>query len=229
MRIVVSTCNTHLHLIPIFTYLFNKYWGEDEVILLGYDEPEDLPDNFTFVQMNDGDQGKKQDFSNHLFSYFSSIDDTHIIWSFEDTFFKSPVKHTVIDILKSYLSFDEIGRIDLTEGMSTRSNKLFDTNNGLKILSNHTDVNYKISTQMSIWNRQYLLDYLKPDRTPWTFETQGSTEAKRDNRLILGVNRPNAPVDKNEGVTKQNLHKFNLKGMDKETIHYIRSLTNDRN
>ena len=48
MKIIVNTCNTHLHLVPIFCHLFNKYWGpEQPVTIIGYNHPNTFSESFT--------------------------------------------------------------------------------------------------------------------------------------------------------------------------------------
>lgn len=53
MEIYVSTCDKYDHLLPGFAHLFNKYWGPDqEVHVLGFRQPPDLPAKKSFVIPN---------------------------------------------------------------------------------------------------------------------------------------------------------------------------------
>lgn len=51
MKIVCTTSDKYLHLMPVFVYLFNKYWPNQQCEVVGYQKPNNLPDNFTFHSM----------------------------------------------------------------------------------------------------------------------------------------------------------------------------------
>ena len=249
MKIVVNTCNTHLHLIPVFCHLFNKYWSpEQEVTIIGYNHPNsfsesfNLPDNFKFVQLNGGDQQTVNDFSNHMYDYFSSLDDKYFIWMMEDTFLRN-INFKILNAFYSVCQSDttgKIGRIDLTEGMSHRRTSLWKTVDGVDILANDQDVQYRVAIQASIWNKEYLLKYLKPNLSPWGVELNALQPAIGDGWHILGTQKsfssdfpeserrvdPSLAMTKNEGVAKNNIHKLNLNAMDEDTIREIQEIVN---
>jgi len=249
MKIIVNTCNTHLHLVPIFCHLFNKYWGAHQpVTIIGYNHPNtfsksfSLPDNFEFVQLNGGDQQTVNDFSNHMHDYFSTVEDDYFIWVNEDTFLKAPVNFDIIDTFYEICEDKanvKIGRIDMTEGMSHRRTSLWKTINEVDVLVNDQDVEYRVAIQMSIWNKEYLLSYLKPNLNPWAVELQALRTARNDGWDILGTDKEvGLAVLKNEGVNKNDIHKLNLDGynggspdapdaggsMDEETIQEIQEI-----
>jgi hypothetical protein len=47
MKIIVTTSNKYLHILPIFCFLFNKFWDKDQPVeIVGYDRPSfPLPSN----------------------------------------------------------------------------------------------------------------------------------------------------------------------------------------
>lgn len=239
MKIFITTCNTHLHLVPIFCHLFNKYWGaEQPVTLLGYNHPQSykffkLPENFSFEQLNGGDQGRVEDFSNHLQAYFSTVEDDYFIWGVEDTFLKSPVNFAVLNAFFKVCedtNNTKIGRIDLTEGMSHRPTSLWKTVDGIDILVNPQDAEWRVTMQISIWNKEYLLSSLKPNRSPWDVEIFALQEALHDGWDILGTHREvNLAVTKNEGVTRHDIYKLNVHGMTPDTLQEIQEIINDKN
>ena len=234
MKIFISTCNTHLHLIPIFCHLFNKFWSSDQqVTILGYNHPETykgfkLPSNFKFDQLNGGDQGTTRDFSDHMRRYFSQVDDDHFIWGVEDTFIKSPVDFKVLNTFKEICNSSygsKVGRVDLTMGMSCRDTSLWKSVDGVDVLINPQDADSRVTMQISIWNKQYLLSYLKPNRTPWGFEEIANGEAINDGWDILGTHREDRlAVVKNEGVLRHDIYALNLEGMDSETLKEVQKL-----
>src|ERR1035438_568210 len=110
-KIIVTTSDKYHHIIPIFVFLFQKYWGSKQrVELVGYKTPDCLlPDNFTFVSI--GEQGSKKDFSTDLRKYFEEQDE-YFIWSMEDTFLKKTINFESLDVLISLMKENtDIGRV----------------------------------------------------------------------------------------------------------------------
>ena len=202
MKIIVTTSDNYHHLLPIFFYLYGKYCDEP-FELVGYEKPEcELPNNYTWVSL--GMQGDKSEWSTDLRRYFEQQPD-HFVWMMEDTFIKSEV---------GYFSYFNAGRIDLTGDVQKREN----TNDGYIVTASPFS-RYRLSTQPSIWNREFLLKYLKDGLNPWDFETQ---DPKNDGWEIFGYLNP--PIKHNEGVRRFDIYKLNLDGMCQEDIDYINSI-----
>jgi hypothetical protein len=54
LEIYVTTSNDYVHVVKIFSYLFNKFWSPDKkVTVVGFEKyPDfDLPENFKFVSI----------------------------------------------------------------------------------------------------------------------------------------------------------------------------------
>ena len=75
MKIYISTSDKYLQLLKPFSFLFNRFWGEQQdVVVLGYKEPDfELPNNFEFVSMGVSRNDPKE-WSDGLRDYFKSID-----------------------------------------------------------------------------------------------------------------------------------------------------------
>ncbi len=205
MKIIVTTSDNYHHLLPVFFYLYNKYWGEP-FELVGHKKPEcELPDNCTWVST--GEQQGPKEWSTQLRPYFEQQPDW-FVWMMEDTFIKEMVKFT------NYVAELPMGKLCLTDDVSKREH----TNNGT-YLTAHPESRYRLSTQPSIWNKQYLLQYLKPHMTPWDFETQ---DPKNDGWDIIGFVYP--PVKHNEGVRRFDIHKLNIDGMCQEDVDHIKTI-----
>lgn len=202
MKIIVTTSDFYHHIIPAFAYLFNKYWG-GQVELIGYNRPDNLPDNFTFRSM--GTQGSKEEWSTDLRKYFET-QEQWFVWMMEDTFIKS-LSQKQLSFCYA-LTMPNIGRIALTKDLQSREHTI--TKEG--IVWAHPKSRYRQSTQPSIWNKDFLLTYLKDGMDPWTFETQPTA----DDYQIIGLE--DYPLRHNEGVRRHDIHDFNLDGMDPEDI-----------
>lgn len=214
MKIIVNTSNKHLHLIPIFEYLYMKYWGDANIEIVGYEKPVT---NLPFVSL--GTQGSVKEWSTDLRKYFEK-QEQFFIWIFEDSFIKGAVPSGEINNV-SMMGFiatelvKNIGRVDLTNDVQKREH----SNDGVMITA-HPNSRYRLSTQPSIWNKDFLLKYLTDGLDPWTFETQ---DPKNDGWNILGFINP--PLQVNEGVRRFDIHKLNLDSMCQEDIDYIKTIT----
>lgn len=218
MKIVVTTSNNYLHIVPIFCYLFNKNWGSHyDVEIVGYDKPKaELPDNFTFHSM--GKQGAVNEFSTDLGKYFSEQPDW-FIWMMEDTFLKK-VDHQALNAIKA-LAAVPVGRIALTSDSHKFYTLKYVIKGGIHIYKTPHFSNYRLSCQPAIWNKKYLLRYMKPGLTPWQFECQ---ECPADEFENICMGRDDAPVSHNEGVRKHDLHTYDLNGLSDDDIAHIKTL-----
>jgi hypothetical protein len=205
MKIIVTTSDNYHHLLPIFFYLYNKYWGAP-FELVGHKKPEcELPDNCTWVSL--GEQLGKEKWSDQLRPYFEQQPDW-FVWMMEDTFLKDDVRMFGIS-LESHTA----GRIDLTNDIQKREHST-----SIWVYASPSS-RYRLSTQPSIWNKQFLLQYLTPGLSPWDFETQ---DPKNDGWDVVGFINP--PVLHNEGVRRHDIYKLNLDGMKQEDIDHIKTL-----
>lgn len=187
MKIFVLTHNPHLHLIKGFSYLFNKFWTrEQEVTLLCYEHPIfKLPDNFKVISIGENDSPRY--WSSDLNNFFSSIDDKFIQWTNIDSWLAAPVDFEIYDNIISLLT-DDVGRFGLTTDIKkTGKNNTLTKYKTYSIIERKQDENFRISGTWSIWNREYLLNFLIEGRNPWNFEFSGSEEAKNDGYKILGT------------------------------------------
>ena len=205
MKIVVTTSDRYHHILPVFFYLYNKYWGAP-FELVGYKKPEcELPDNCTWVSL--GEQGDKNNWSTSLRAYFEQQPD-EFIWLMEDTLLKEPVDNN----LCGAVAFT--GKVCLTDDVIKREHRKDDL-----IAIAHPASRYRLSTQPPIWNKKYLLQYLTPGLSPWDFET---LDPKNDGWDVIGFIDP--PVKHNEGVRRHDIYKLNLDGMKPEDIEHINEI-----
>jgi len=217
-KIIVTTSDRYHHILPVFFFLFEKYWG-GEVELVGYKEPKNLPSYCTFHSM--GEQRGPSFFSDDLIKYFEKQDD-HIIWLMEDTFLKDHVKYQRLTDLMSLMKYNaNIGRISLScdsiKHYTTLYGQLAD---GAEIFQTPPVSAYHLSTQPAIWNKKFLLKWLWPGHSPWEFENlKGTIYDHPENEFVnLALDKFNAPIQHNEGVRKRDLHAFDLNGIDENVI-----------
>lgn len=222
LKIIITTSDRNRHIVPIFAYFFNKNWDSNQKVeVVGYKKPDiELPSNFTFVSLGEQSEDKK-DFSNNLKKYFEKQDDW-FIWMVEDCFIKS-FKKEKLDILLKHRR-EDIGRINLSSECIKQEHTFYtwaDVKGEINIYQNTQTAKYRVSTQPSIWNKKFLLQYLKKDLSPWDFETQNSIN---DGWKIIGLDKENAPIEHNEGVRKWDLYEYDFNGFPQEQIEELRTL-----
>lgn len=215
MKICVTTSNAYAHIVPIFAYLFNKHWDSSRSVeIVGYDKPSvDLPANFSFHSM--GVQSPdQQSFSRDLRKYFAE-QDQFFIWCMEDCFIKRPINFHTLGVLKELRRRKDVGRINLGREATKQDHVDYGTVCGYKVYENTPESLYRLSTQPSIWNREFALANMQNDLSPWEFECQ--SDWVRDKYHILGMG-DDAPVVYNEGVRKRNIHLYNFDGIDENEL-----------
>ncbi len=215
MKIIVTTSDHYLHILPIFCYLFNKFWNPDqEVEIVGYKPPEkSLPNNFTFHSLGTQTDSNK-DFSNDLIPYFDK-QDRRFIWMMEDTFLKSSVRFDKLKVCKDISVNAQVGRVSLTNVSYKEYNLIysFEADEFTYMLPQQSE--YRLSTMPAIWKKDFLLQYLTRDMNPWEFECQLKVPDSWD---VVALHKHSAPVTHNEGVRRRDIYKYDLEGIPNEVV-----------
>lgn len=175
MKVVVFTCNKLYWALPIFSYLFNTFWSEQQdVVVVGYEPlPFDLPPNFAFYSIAPTTYPVGE-WSTGIIEFLKQFPDDNFIWSFEDYWLTRGADYSAIASLDSYLGcHPDVWRVDLT-GDRLYSDRAIDrgTWGHLDMIETMPDVPYCLSTQMSAMNRRHTLSIMRPHMSPWQFELQ---------------------------------------------------------
>lgn len=192
--------------------------------MVGYQKPNNLPDNFHFVSM--GIQRGPKYFSDDLAAYFSKQNET-FVWLMEDTLVKAPLKIKEFEICKSLAALKDIGRVSLTNNSHKfYTNGFYSFQFGVTVLKTPADSDYRLSIQPAIWKRDYLLKYLTPGLSPWDFECQNGNLMQMPDHDYHNVSlvSEDVPLSSNEGVRKRDIHAFDLNGIDKNVIAEMKQL-----
>ena len=104
----------------------------------------------------------------------------------EDQFILDYVNfHTLIK-LKKYIN-KNVGRISLSTQLANKNHNVLESFNDTHIIESHHSIQYRLCTQWSIWNRDFMLKYLKKGMSAWDFELQGFNNLMDDEYKILGL------------------------------------------
>lgn len=197
MKWTVTTSDAYHHCLPIFFKLWERHINKP-LELVGYKKPQGLPDYVNWVSL--GKQRGPQFFSDDLAPYFAK-QSQWFIWLMEDTFIKGfdELEFNRMRIMQR----EDVGRIGLTRDIVNRAHTVYGS-----VAYAHPHTSYRLSTQPSIWNRDFLLQYLTPNLDPWQFEKQPTVDGWK----VYGPLK-NA-IDHNEGVRKHDIYKFDLNGIE---------------
>ena len=200
MNIYIATYDANIFIMKYYQYFFNKYWDKDtDVKILGFNPPNfKLEKNFEFISLGDKQINGPQGWSNHLRNFFENIDDEHFIFGLDDYMVAREVNHKILNVCKNEITSNKnVGRVDLQCSLRyarSRADVLpYKVIDGVRFLKLKHDIDiysrliYKITCAYSIWRRDYFLDYLWKDASPWEFEELGSAAAQNNKREVIGT------------------------------------------
>ena len=190
LNIYITTSDNYHHCLKPFAFLFNKFWSSDtKVTFIGYKNPKvKLPSNFDFVSL--GKQRGPFYYAEDLRLFYESIEDSYFISTMEDQFILDYVNFDVIDKLSDNLNQEKIGRVCLTNSIFQshmgKKHNYYDNDSKYKIIEYSQDSEFRMTTEWSIWNKDYLCEYLLDGMSPWQFESISSKNAKNNGYHLIG-------------------------------------------
>ena len=191
MKVYCITSDNYLWAVRPFAYLFNKYWGNDqEVVVCGYTPPGfPLPSNFAFHSVSKNGYTQER-WSDGLLEFLASQNDEQFVLMLEDYWLVRNVDRNFMKVAEWMLAEDDnILRIDLT---TDRLHALGDARDARDLIYvDHYDVittppgtPYQMSLQAGIWNRNCLLQIVERGKTPWEVEIYSTVP---ENMIVMGT------------------------------------------
>jgi hypothetical protein len=117
MNVVVFTSNKHNWCLKPFSILFNKYWGENQGVMIGGYEPPGfpLPNNFKFYQISPEEYGKGQ-WGDGVWKFFHDVGYEQALIMLEDYWICRHVDVEGMEILNGFLKHlgERCLRVDVT-------------------------------------------------------------------------------------------------------------------
>lgn len=194
MRIFVLTSDGYSHSVLGFSYLFNKYWSKDqEVIVAGYNKfPSELPANFTKHRIGRQEDYPVNKWSDGLIGLLKDFpqDDVFLLF-FEDYWLTEPVHLREVTMLYDYmLQFRYVLKMDMyTDRRYAAGVQKYGMCGHIPLLKSDYNSQYHMSLMCGLWNREIMLQVLKPGQTPWQVELDGTPilARRKDDVLVLGT------------------------------------------
>lgn len=182
MKVVVPFSNHYIFLADVFAKLFNKYWPNQEVILLcNTGVPHKLPDNFEVVNQHLDDTY----WTNGLKKYiFDCLQDDYFVIHLEDHILCDYVKLDKLSIMENEV-INGADKAMLHSLMNNHSDLIH--TNGVMVVRQNVDFRNTIHT--AIWSTEYVLKNLHNNQSVWQFESTLST--KNDGARIVTMQSAN--------------------------------------
>jgi hypothetical protein len=199
MKIYVTTSNKYVHIVKVFSHLFNKFWSPDkEVVVLGFErEPDfDMPSNFKFVSL--GNQTYPYDFSHDMRLVLDAVEEDYFINFEENEFILRPVRFDILKDFQPYID-SNLGRIDFTRGTSNRSHEILSSTESYDIIRASQNAELRMCIRGGIWNKKYLFDHCQEPVSTYHWEAVASEKSKNDGFNILSSDR-NWVISNMDGV-----------------------------
>lgn len=193
MRVIVLTSDKYLPALLPFSYLFNKYWSDDqEVLVAGYTPPDfDLPDNFLFHSIGAFSDYPMSRWSDGLIKLMHDIPDEVFTLMLEDYWITQPVYRQAVKMLEDYMiQFEYVARMDLTGDRKHSGQASFGGMCGhLHLVHSDPMSQYHMSMMTGIWRKRHLLSVLIPNETAWDVELKGTPRLRemRNEKLVFGT------------------------------------------
>ena len=169
MKWLIITCDATNHIKPVQKWLFDKYFGNIEIVYLDLgSEPVST-------------------WADNVYRKIAEFKDDYVIFGLDDYLpIHFPTPYGFNDAVNVIKKFD-LDRFELGLGASKKKGMeddmyfiMHDDVDGVKIPFKRygKDTPYSVSCQFSIWNLQRLKDLLKehPNWSPWDFEVKGKLD-----------------------------------------------------
>ncbi len=183
MAILVPSFDKYSFLWPIFFKLFKKNWSDCPYkVYLGSNFLSSDLDWVTDIKI-----GTDTTWGLKVSKMLQQIPEEYVLIILEDFFIIGPVNNSVIDHALKFMTSKNIDCFGLhacpgPEPFVESEDKPFG-----ELLPGQP---YRVNAQVSIWKKGSLLKLLRPQYSPWDFETWGTQAAKRMNLSIWGSYKP---------------------------------------
>lgn len=184
MKIYVPVADKYLHLVPIFSNFFNKYWGKYQGVhfLCSHTPTIKVPSNFKFV--NIGRKWSEEPWANALIDYFSSIDDKYFIFTLEDHFLIRPVDFKGLAVMEQAIISGKADKAMIHAHLNKKYGQPWKFQ-GYSCVKINPSAPYRTTIHPAIWKRELFLKWIKKGQTIWQFELQNQQESKTDGSILV--------------------------------------------
>ena len=222
----ISTYHGSLEILKVTSYLFNKYWSDEQLVTVFSDVKPDfkLPKNFKLVVKKRGEG--PEHWGSHLKECFEEYASGDVLfWMLDDEIPIDYLDPDIYDYLVSLIRKDKkIARIGVGFDPSHKPDyyRVIEEKCDYDVFELKQDAPYRVTTQGSLWRKDYLLKHLDGASSAWDFEVSQSEKSNGDGFKILGTRRSWAfQWNEHGSVSRKSPGKINILGSRFEDIREI--------
>jgi hypothetical protein len=120
-----------------------------------------------------------QSWTTNLNKFFSQQQEDHFVFLLDDYWMTESIDHDMVSKMEREVVCGAV-KGDLSDNTTVFAHEAYRP--GFVIAS--PNAQYRTSTQPCVWNRQYMLELLKPGLNPWQFEEQENNPTIPTGRII---------------------------------------------
>ena len=171
LSVLIGTCDEYCPLWENFSICFDRYWKHrTRNIFVGETIPVPSYANTTFETIL---CGKGLPWGQKMLEGIK-VSEEYIFFILEDYFFHYSYSAQQLNTYVEDMKLHKMNRLQISVS-GHQKYAAVDNLNYDQIVPNS---NYLISMQPSIWRKEFLLNVLKPEYSPWDFELKGSRQIK---------------------------------------------------
>ncbi len=187
MKLIIATCDKTSWILKAFEFLMDRYCPEiTDIYVLGYSKFPELSEKYHCISLS-SEQKSINEWCGNLHDYISKMDEEYVTFGLEDLLPIKPINYDILSSGFNLMSDDKsIVRYELGTGHCWHKwTKEVYSEPEYSFYKYGKDSLYRISTQWAIWNREYLLSYLKHGWSAWNFKIEGSKIAATDGKNVI--------------------------------------------
>lgn len=219
VTIVVSSCDKYSALwSPFFGSLF-KYWPalntnhKDSKILLVANKQQYQHPRITMVNIP-----TETSWTNNILQALQEVDTKYVLLFLDDYWLNAPVDEQRLAELLHLVRTTDAAMLQISyNDLRYQGGEPHPTIDGVMYRNKYA--HYKLSLQLAVWDKQALLDLLRPGENPWEFELAGTVRSHGYPKDIFTVST-NEPVTyinatfqghvRPEAISHAEAHNFNF-------------------
>lgn len=182
LSIIIYSCKKNADMWTIFSKLFKKYWGDCqyELVLLTDAYPKDTTEEYAFTQIVECDSS----WSDMIKMAIEKVQTPYVMLFMDDYLLCDYVNNDDIEDKLNIVKKYHVANLRMVESPMIISDK-FELNNKLGYYKPGTA--YSISTQVGIWDVEFLKRNIKDGWSAWDFERTGSIDLVDEKQPLLST------------------------------------------
>ena len=168
--IFIPSCDNYSDTWDILSESYKKFWPDCPYnIYIITNSNKKVPDNFIAINV-----GHDIDWSSNCISALKTIQEKNVLMNIDDLILNAKIDRAVIWKYFDTFQKDKLNYLKLLNISGQKDEG--------KLIEMSEKAPYRTSTIFSLWNKQTLIDILKPGENPWQFEVNGTDRSQKYNK-----------------------------------------------